>query len=151
MCATYPTHLTLLDLTTVTLLRGTLGKIITNMDKKSFANMWQCDTTKIQLGLCSWWKLRTDWIPDIRAVIQFRMFYLLEPYLKCWRLKQDLYPSSVALQSLNGPWPPHTPGFINLFRHLVVGLLWTNYQPIAKASAYTGQHKTERRGQAALP
>jgi hypothetical protein len=39
-------------------------------------------------------------------------------------------------------WPPHTGGFINL-RHLV-GLLWTSYQPIAKASTYTGQHITDK-------
>jgi hypothetical protein len=33
--------------------------------------------------------------------------------------------------------------FRNVFRH-TVGLLWARGQPVAKASTYTGQHKTEK-------
>jgi hypothetical protein len=36
-----------------------------------------------------------------------------------------------------------------LFRHLL-GLLWTTDQPVAKASTYTGQYNTERRGQTSI-
>jgi hypothetical protein len=50
--------------------------------------------------------------------------------------------SSVALQSLQGPWPPHTGGFVTLLRYLVE-ILWTSDQPVAKACTYTGQHNTE--------
>jgi hypothetical protein len=31
-----------------------------------------------------------------------------------------------------------------------VGLLWRSDQPVAEASTYTGQHNTERRGQASM-
>jgi hypothetical protein len=33
--------------------------------------------------------------------------------------------SSVAIQSVAGPWPPHTWYVFNLFRHFIV-LLWTS-------------------------
>jgi hypothetical protein len=39
---------------------------------------------------------------------------------------------------------------ILLFRHLV-GLLWTSYQPVAKASTYKGQHNTETQRQTSMP
>jgi hypothetical protein len=45
----------------------------------------------------------------------------------------------MALQSLLGPWLPHTGGFVIYFIH-TVGLLWTSYQRVAEASTYTGQH-----------
>jgi hypothetical protein len=37
-------------------------------------------------------------------------------------IQSTFLPSCMALQSLKGPWPPHTGGFLILFRHLV-GLL----------------------------
>jgi hypothetical protein len=49
--------------------------------------------------------------------------------------------SSAALQSLQGPWPPHTGGFVTLLRNSV-GLLWTSDQLVAKASTYTQHTKT---------
>jgi hypothetical protein len=49
--------------------------------------------------------------------------------------------SSVALQSLQGPWPPHTGVFVILLPHLV-GLPWNSDQPVSKASTYTGQYNT---------
>jgi hypothetical protein len=55
---------------------------------------------------------------------------------------------------LYGPWkdqwPPHKGGCLILFRHSV-GILWTSDQPVTKASNYTGQHNTERRGQTSMP
>jgi hypothetical protein len=59
--------------------------------------------------------------------------------------------SSMALQSLKEPCPPHIGGFFNLFRHLV-GFPWTDNQPIATmASTYKGQHNTERQKQISTP
>jgi hypothetical protein len=51
--------------------------------------------------------------------------------------------SSVALQSLQGPWPPHTGGFIILLKH-TAGLLRTSDQPVAKASTYTQDNTTHK-------
>jgi hypothetical protein len=46
----------------------------------------------------------------------------------------EFLPSSVSLQSMREPWPPHTREvFLILFRHLA-WLLWTSDQPAAKAS-----------------
>jgi hypothetical protein len=62
--------------------------------------------------------------------------------------------SSLALQSLQGPKPSHTGGFVTLVRHLI-GLLWTSDQSLAKASTYTGQHTnnthTETQKQTSMP
>jgi hypothetical protein len=52
----------------------------------------------------------------------------------------------VAFQSLQGPWPPHTRGFVVSLRHFVE-LPWTSDQPVAKASTYRGQHNTETQRQ----
>jgi hypothetical protein len=48
-----------------------------------------------------------------------------------------------------GPWPNFF-GFSNVIRR-VLGLLWTSDQPVAKASAYAGQHNTERQIQTSMP
>jgi hypothetical protein len=58
--------------------------------------------------------------------------------------------SSVALQSVKGPWAPHTGWYIILSRKSV-GLLWTSDQPFAKASTYTGQHSIETKRQTSMP
>jgi hypothetical protein len=52
--------------------------------------------------------------------------------------------------TVNKPWPPHTRSFLILLRHLV-RLLWSSDQPVAKASTYTGQHNTVRRGRTFMP
>jgi hypothetical protein len=51
--------------------------------------------------------------------------------------------SSVALQSLYEPWPPHTGSFVILLRNLV-GLLWASDQPVAKASIHSRQYKNTK-------
>jgi hypothetical protein len=56
----------------------------------------------------------------------------------------------VALHSLLGPWLPHIGSFVILLRH-AVGLLWTSYQPVTKASTYTEQHNTETQRQTSMP
>jgi hypothetical protein len=50
--------------------------------------------------------------------------------------------SSVALQSLQGPRPHHTGGFVIILRN-AVGFLWTSDHPFEKTSTYIGQHNKE--------
>jgi hypothetical protein len=57
--------------------------------------------------------------------------------------------SSVALQSLKGLRTPRTGGFVVLLRHMV-RLFWTRNRSVTKASTYTGQHSTERRGRTSM-
>jgi hypothetical protein len=58
--------------------------------------------------------------------------------------------SSVALQSLQGPLPPHTGGFVILLGHSIWPL-WTSDQPVAKGSTCTGQRNTETQRQISVP
>jgi hypothetical protein len=53
-----------------------------------------------------------------------------------------LHTPGLALQSLWGPWPPHTACAAVLLRH-TVGLLWTSHQSVVKASTNTGQHNIQ--------
>jgi hypothetical protein len=55
----------------------------------------------------------------------------------------------VALQSLQGPWPPLSGGFVILLIHLV-GLFWTIDQTVAKTSDYTSQQNTEAQRQTSM-
>jgi hypothetical protein len=58
--------------------------------------------------------------------------------------------SSLAVQSLQRPWSPHSGSSVILLRHLAV-FLCTSDQRVAKVFTYTGQHNTETQRQTSMP
>jgi hypothetical protein len=72
-------------------------------------------------------------------------------YWLVWGKEGDVHLNSshVAPQSFKNLGRFTHERILNLFRH-AVGLLWRNDQPVAKASAHTGQHNTERRRQTSV-
>jgi hypothetical protein len=107
-----------------------------NLKSHIFATVWYSgfERKSVQMTKTVERKLRWDFEADITIII----------------IITTIISSPVVLQSLQGPWPPHTGGFVILLSYLV-GIFRTSDQPVAKASTYARPHNTETQRQASMP